>query len=240
MNIDDDEPDELTPDLYVGKRLHCWVLVKKGKRDIKENVFIEPTTGRIYPMEYNPYMSVDCVFSNRNFWINMRADSEVRDLNFDTLNTSPNWEFVMLDTLADVQKENQDVEEGEKEEDYTENPSPVRSLYDSPNRKMSKRMSQRLNKLSEDYGNEEGEEYLNEMGELDMPPPWPPKLDIDKESFLKLSPLGENQIFYHKSRVDTYSPYGQIDGLVQRITIYQDYKRLKVREIRYIREKKDV
>lgn len=40
-----------------------------------------------------------------------------------------------------------------------------------------------------------------------MPPPWPPRLYIDKEQFLKGTPLGENTAFYVKSRVDTYSPY---------------------------------
>ena len=34
LTIDDDEPDELTPDLYLGKRVHCWVLLKKGKRGV--------------------------------------------------------------------------------------------------------------------------------------------------------------------------------------------------------------
>jgi hypothetical protein len=161
----------------------------------------------------------------------MQPDSEVKDLNFDTLNTSPNWEFVMLDTLQDSSKDNQEVEEGEKEEDYNENASPPRALYESPSgRGLAKRASTRIAKMSEDYNEED--EYINEMGELDMPPPWPPKLDIDKESFLKLSPLGENQIFYEKSRVDSYSPYGQPDGLVQRITFYHDYKRLKLKEIR--------
>ncbi len=31
MTINDDEPEELPPDEYFGERLHCWVLLKKGK-----------------------------------------------------------------------------------------------------------------------------------------------------------------------------------------------------------------
>lgn len=71
------------------------------------------------------------------------------------------------------------------------------------------------------------------MGELDMPPPWPPKLQIDKDAFLKLSPLGETTVFYIKSRVDSYAPYSQPDGLIEKISIYEDYRRLKIKEIRY-------
>jgi len=40
LTIDDDEPDELTPDLYLGKRVHCWVLLKKGKRGVTQDMFI--------------------------------------------------------------------------------------------------------------------------------------------------------------------------------------------------------
>lgn len=228
IHINDDEPDELGPDLYIGQRMHAWVLLKKGKRDVKETVFIEPTTGRIYPLQFNPYTSVDCLFSNRNFWINMKPESQVKDLNFDEMNSSPNWEYVMLDTISNGNNGNKDAEEGEKEEEYQENQSPTRSKYDEARRPIK----------TEDVfqGFEEEDPFLNELGELDMPPPWPPKLYIDKENFLRLSPLGENQVFYLKSRVDSYSPYGQPDGLVMRITIFEDFKRLKVKEIRYFYE----
>lgn len=40
-------------------------------------------------------------------------------------------------------------------------------------------------------------------------------------------------MFYKRVKVDNYSPYSQTDGLIQKITLYEDYKRLKIREIRY-------
>ena len=36
------------PDPYAGRRIHCWVLVKAGKRNVEKHIFIEPSTGRIY------------------------------------------------------------------------------------------------------------------------------------------------------------------------------------------------
>lgn len=65
-----------------------------------------------------------------------------------------------------------------------------------------------------------------------MPLPWPPKLFIDKEKFLKGSPMGEVTRFYKKSRIDVYTKYLQIDGLTTRMCIYEDYNRTLIKEIR--------
>ena len=222
MHINDDEPDELGPDLYIGQRLHCWVLLMKGKRDLKEHMFIEPSTGRIYPLQYNPYESVDGVFNDHNFWINMKPGLEVKDVNFDEMNTSMSWEYVMLDTINKGSNGNKENDEGEKDEDYGENKSP--GIFDNVRKPT-------MNKENDEFKFDD--EPVIELGELDMPPSWPPKLYIEKENFLKLSPLGENQVFYVRSRVDNYAPYSQVDGLVQRITLFEDFKRLKVKEIRY-------
>ena len=45
---------------------------------------------------------MDSVFNHRNFWVNMKYDSPVRDINFNEMNTSMNWEYVMLDTLVEM------------------------------------------------------------------------------------------------------------------------------------------
>ncbi len=28
LTIDDDQPDEMGPDHYAGRRIHCWVMIK--------------------------------------------------------------------------------------------------------------------------------------------------------------------------------------------------------------------
>lgn len=48
VTIDDDAPDFEREDEYGQSRLHCWVLLQKGNREISETFFIEPTTGRRY------------------------------------------------------------------------------------------------------------------------------------------------------------------------------------------------
>ncbi|CAI2364809.1 unnamed protein product [Moneuplotes crassus] len=75
---------------------------------------------------------------------------------------------------------------------------------------------------------------------LDMPPPWSPKLYLDKDKFLNLCPLGEKTVFYKKCRVDTYAPCTQVDGLVKKVCIYDDYKRLILLESRsYYENRRD-
>jgi hypothetical protein len=57
VTIDDDAPDlEQYDELEAKKkRLHCWIMVRKGERQISESFFIEPTTGRRYEIADSPY-----------------------------------------------------------------------------------------------------------------------------------------------------------------------------------------
>ena len=57
VTIDDDQPDFERDDEYGHSRLHCWVLLQKGNREIQETFFIEPTTGRRYNIDDSPYYS---------------------------------------------------------------------------------------------------------------------------------------------------------------------------------------
>jgi hypothetical protein len=89
----------------------------------------------------------------------------------------------------------------------------------------------------EDGGEEDDHESDDEDEEggdeiLDMPPPWAPKLTISKDRYLDLCPNGEKTVFFKKCKVDFYADCSQVDGLVKRITIYQDYKRHIINEIR--------
>lgn len=71
---------------------------------------------------------------------------------------------------------------------------------------------------------------------LDMPPPWSPKLRISRDKYHMLMPGGSKTNFYKKCKVELFAEChivnGRVDGLVKRITLYHDYKRLIVNEIR--------
>ena len=71
-----EESDELK-----GLRIHAWVLLLPGKREISEGFFIgkiityqiEPTTGAFYPLDSTKYVGVESVFSSVNYWVNMQV-----------------------------------------------------------------------------------------------------------------------------------------------------------------------
>ena len=75
--IDDDQPEIEAYDRLLNRRLHCWVLLKKGKRELNETFFLEPTTGRRYDIAECPYLSVDAIFNEKNFWINLHPNEEL-------------------------------------------------------------------------------------------------------------------------------------------------------------------
>lgn len=93
----------------------------------------------------------------------------------------------------------------------------------------------------EGEGEEEEEDSDGEGGGeaeevLDMPPPWSPKLFISKEKYHMLMPGGSKTLFYKKCKVELFAEChivnGRVDGLVKRVTLFHDYKRLIVKEIR--------
>ena len=87
--------------------------------------------------------------------------------------------------------------------------------------------------------NEDSQE-IEQEDVLDMPPPWSPKLYIEKEKFSEGVKDGAKTVFYKKCRVDFYSECHAVDGLVKKVTLYEDYRRIITKEIRcYFKNRKD-
>ena len=63
-------------DCLYGLRVHSWVLVLAGKRDVAENFFIEPLTGLPHPVNSANYLGIESVWNHRNYWVNMQDCSE--------------------------------------------------------------------------------------------------------------------------------------------------------------------
>jgi hypothetical protein len=97
ITIDDDQPDFERDDEFGHSRLHCWVLLQKGNREIQETFFIEPTTGRRYNIDDAPYYSVEAIFNHKNFWINLDPTRSLDEINFDFQDDQTGeWEYVMI------------------------------------------------------------------------------------------------------------------------------------------------
>jgi hypothetical protein len=196
--IDDDIADFEKEDPFDKRRKHAWIYIDKGPREMADSFFVEPTTGRRYEIKGDPnlpYYSIEAIFNNINYWINMDPTRGLDDdfnYEFEDDGTG-DWEYIML-------KQNERKAEG----DY--------------------------NDEDEDFDEENEEELQDEV--LDMPPSWSPKLFISKDKYGDICAKGEKCVFYEKCKVEFFSDCKQVDGLVQRITIYEDYKKLIKKEVR--------
>ncbi|XP_043255120.1 dynein regulatory complex subunit 7-like [Colletes gigas] len=58
---------------------------------------------------------------------------------------------------------------------------------------------------------------------LDMPFSYVQEINISDQEYERRYPNGAKTIFYKKTKVELYAPYIQPNGLIQRITLYDDY-----------------
>ncbi|XP_076751284.1 dynein regulatory complex subunit 7 [Xylocopa sonorina] len=58
---------------------------------------------------------------------------------------------------------------------------------------------------------------------LDMPVSYVDEININEEDFERRYPNGSKTMYYKRVKVEFYAPYFHTDGLVQKITIYDDY-----------------
>ena len=56
------------------KRVHAWVLVRAGPRDVRTHTFLEPSTGRAYPVSNSPYLGIEAIWNKNNFWVNVEHE----------------------------------------------------------------------------------------------------------------------------------------------------------------------
>eukprot|EP01137_Pigoraptor_chileana_P033672 Opistho-2@24921 len=98
-------------DVLHGLRVHSWVLVLAGKREVPEAFFIEPSTGKIYPTNHNQYLGIECVWTSSNYWVNMQDCSEgVGNMAYELGDTS-RWEYIFPENtkpLTNVPKATED------------------------------------------------------------------------------------------------------------------------------------
>ena len=77
-----------------GLRVHCWILVLRGKRGVPETFFIEPTLGEAVSAKSDDYLGVEAVWNSKNYWVNMQdCTNGVNDIHYD-LGDSSAWEYV--------------------------------------------------------------------------------------------------------------------------------------------------
>ncbi|KAM8799435.1 dynein regulatory complex subunit 7 [Eudromia elegans] len=114
-------------DPLYGLRVHAWVLVLSGKREVPETFFINPFTGNSHSPKDEQFLGIESIWNHRNYWVNMQDCSNgCKDLIFD-LGDSIRWEFMLLGTdkprllLPDVEEEDEflerDMDNAQEEEE---------------------------------------------------------------------------------------------------------------------------
>ncbi|KAG8524304.1 Dynein regulatory complex subunit 7 [Galemys pyrenaicus] len=190
------ESEKANSDPLHGLRVHCWVLVLSGKREVPESFFIDPLTARSYSTKDDHFLGIESIWNHKNYWVNMQdCWNCCKDMIFD-LGDPVKWEYMLLGTdkpyLAtseedeDVMNEEDDVESLDKEEEKT----------------------------------------------FDMPPSWVEQIEISPEAFETRCPNGKKVVQYKKAKLEKWCPYLNSNGLVCRLTIFEDLACTNILEIK--------
>ncbi|OQR93206.1 hypothetical protein THRCLA_22330 [Thraustotheca clavata] len=204
--VEEDEDDDVALE---GKRVHAWVLVRAGRREIIDHVFIEPSTGRLYPVGESPYLKIESIWNHQNYYVNMQPH-KMFQLLYD-LNNATDWEYVFI-TSSEKKSLGHDGGEAKTHDELLDRDN--NSAVDS----------------GDPSGNGDGDDDHNI---LDLPPSWVTKLHIDRKQF-KQRYVNEAQrtTLYDKAKVEEFADNTHSQGMVMRVTQYRNRARTLPIEIR--------
>jgi len=194
------------------KCVHAWVLIRAGKRDVKEHLFLEPSTGRAYSVLNSPYLGVENVWNNVNFWILLNNEVEkVSEVNFDFANETL-WEYLFISPeKARAFGENGGAGGGGESKAEGEDPTSLSVMRNQVG------------------GNTT---YANMEKYLDPPPSWVVPLSLERSMLLlRYPPAGKRTVYYLRAKVDYFAKNTHPQGMVMRISTYLDNSRVMVKEI---------
>lgn len=186
-------------------RVHCWILIMKGRRDVQQDIFVEPTTATVYPVHQAPYVGIESVWNETNYWVNVQS-AKMEDMKYD-LNQNSSWEYVLIDE---------------------------RRMDDKPSGGGSSKIGGFDREDDIDKRKHVAEDD-DDKDILDVPMTWCKQLEIDRATYRSRFPSRRKLIQYQRCVVEKYSEFyegGQ--GLVQQITLFNDDNNEHAREIRSV------
>nr|XP_021520669.1 dynein regulatory complex subunit 7 [Aotus nancymaae] len=199
------EAEKANPDALHGLRVHSWVLVLSGKREVPENFFIDPFTARSYSTQDEHFLGIESLWNHKNYWINMQdCWNCCKDLIFD-LGDPVRWEYMLLGTDKPELFLTED-DSGINNEDDVEN---LVSLSSSRTQGMAHS--------------------------------WVEQIEISPEAFETRCPNGKKVIQYKRAKLEKWAPYLNHNGLVSRLTTYEDLECTNILEIKeWYRNREDM
>ncbi len=182
-------------------RAHAWVMIAAGSRDVKENIFVEPTTGRSYPVKSSPYLGIESLWNHENYWVNLKIETQLSQMDYD-LSNNMIWEFVFI-SLSGV---------GETGED--------RKVSDEDRLIKDEVGTDDVEILHSDDVTFDCPPTWSNVLRLER-----------QAYLLRFPPNGHRTVLYCKSKVDLFAKNLQPDGIVMRIVSYHDERKVIVSEI---------
>lgn len=191
-------------------KVHCWIIVLPGKRDVEEPIFIEPSTGEIKSINDRHYFEIISLFNHTNYWVNMQTlqtfNTTIDEQYFD-LSDNRNWEFIFF-SESDLQ----DQQEPTKSESVM-----IGSTSTFPT--SSKNSSQDIM------------EEIEKSEILDCPLSWVNNLSISKEKYVTRFPLKSKLNEYKNVSIRRSCPFFEKDLSVCKVTIFRKHKPKKKQKI---------
>ncbi|KAI9224825.1 hypothetical protein BC828DRAFT_372431 [Blastocladiella britannica] len=208
-NDDDDE--------IAGLRVHAWVLVLPGKRDIAEAFFVEPSTGKVYDLEDPNYLGVESVFSSNNYWVNMqKCMNGLKGISFD-LGDTTKWEYIFIQNSQPTF-----IPPGSAS-------GSGRDAYSAGGANGGGGGGGGGGGSSGNHdGGDDDEDAENADGDteiFDLPPSWVSKLVLSKDQFAQRCPSGSKVQTWRNAKLELFAPYHRPDGMVARVTLFADPRR---------------
>ncbi|XP_062856913.1 dynein regulatory complex subunit 7 [Trichomycterus rosablanca] len=177
-----EEKERPPSDPLLGLRVHSWVLVLSGNREVPENFFIDPLSGQSYSTSSENFLGIENIWNHQNYWVNMQdCRFGCAEMTYD-LGDAVKWEYMLCGASSQSLLLIPDMEQQDDEED----------------------------------------EETEEPKVFEMPPSWVMKIQISQEDMESRCPGGMKLIQYRKATVEKFAPYLLQDGLVTRLTTYND------------------
>eukprot|EP00904_Undaria_pinnatifida_P000051 jgi/Undpi1/10046/HiC_scaffold_28.g12500.m1 len=234
-----------------GERMHAWVLVRGGKRGATGMSYVEPTTGEIYRTSAAPYLAVEGLFNNKNYWVNMQQQQQ--------------------------QAQNTRREKGGREQQAKSGAVPTERapgcgggggggsnalsfdlldggmweyVFIDPMQEVLQaaetlQENDDLGILSGAEGEGEAEaegggrgvldEGYQKESILDIPPSWVRKLTLDRDvTELRYPPRGRRTIMYRRTKAELFAKNVHGEGTTMKLTLYKDPRCTIEKEIREV------
>merc|ERR1711881_818007 len=105
-------------DLY-GVRIHAWVLVRSGRREVPKTFFIDPFSGKSYAQDSDELLGIESIYNHKNYYVCMQDCSEgCVNLSWD-VNDPLYWEALLPHKNEELvtRKDPNEVDEEEEDED---------------------------------------------------------------------------------------------------------------------------